>query len=435
MAVRGVRAIIGVDRNLQHRPARNHLVSPSTRTLAYDVVVRLAISVSQRLTIVPSTRRLLSLASIFMFSVCLPLPAVGNAPQLLPSADEFRLTLAEDRRNTLPLGPSCTGEAAPTLTCRAFTVTLENLSKKSVRISWGGCNEPEIRIDRKEPHSNSGWWPVSQIKRETCSPMTWASIRLKPGEKNTYTTRLISPRRDAEAFAPGSYTLRAEWLLFGCTEEPEGTDCLSPLQVIRPPSSISLFDCQDPVSVISNEVTLQAPTLPNPGTLKFALEVTARPGPPPTSAARRSVDCTGDASTSIDCIVFHYAIHNLGDRPVRHGGFSCSGFGITPEYRPPHGEWQTSSTIASGCTANIFFEMPILPGGTAEGDFVMSTLPPGYDTSVLRSAGDYSFRFTFFPNACFASPDGAFCLARPEKQEPARSPEISVRLSASAPAR
>jgi hypothetical protein len=354
----------------------------------------------------------------------------SGAPQLLPSANEFRLTLAEDRHSRLPLGPSCTGEAAKTLTCRALTVTLENLSKKTVRIRWGGCNDPAIRIDRKLPNSSSGWFPVSSLKQETCRPMTWTSIRLRPGAKNTYATRLISPRRYAETFAPGSYTLRAEWVLFGCVEEPEGTDCLGPLQVVHPPSIASDFAFQ--TSVISNEVTLDAPVLPDLGQLKLAFEVSARPGPPPTSSAKKSVDCTGDASESIDCIVFHYAIHNLGRRAVRHGGFSCSGFGIGAEYRPSQGEWQPVPPNAWVCTANIYFETPILPGGTAEGDFVLSSLAPGYNTSVLRAAGDYSFRFYFWPNACFASPDGTFCLTRPEKQEGVRSPEFSRRLSAAA---
>ena len=152
--------------------------------LAYDGIVTLA----------HLRFKLIRLAPICLYLFCCPLLTASDAPQLLPDADKFRLTLVEDRNSTLPLGPSCTGEAEQTLTCRAFTLTLENLGKKVVRISWGGCNEPEIRIDRKEPNSSSGWWPVSQIKRENCGPAIWRSIRLKPGEKNEYVTRLISSR-------------------------------------------------------------------------------------------------------------------------------------------------------------------------------------------------------------------------------------------------
>lgn len=387
------------------------------------------------MVIAPTAYKLIRLGAVCFFSVFCSMVRADDAPQLLPSAREFRLTLAEDRHSTLQLGPSCTGEATQALSCRAFVVTLENLSKKVVRISWAGCNEPEIRIDRKEPNSSSGWWPVSEVKRENCRPMTWASLRLKPGEKHEYSTRLISPRRYAEAFAPGSYTLRAEWVLFGCTEEPEGADCLSPLQIVRPPSSAPAFDFQEPISVISNEITLDAPALPNLGTLKLAFEVIAHPGAPPSNPARKSVDCTGDANTSIDCTVFHYAIHNLGDRAVRHAGFSCSGFGITPEYRTPGGEWKPIPGRMWACTANILFEMPILPGGAAEGDFSLPALPPGYDVTVLRVAGDYSLRFTFWPNVCFASADATFCLTRPEKQIPVQSPEVSIRLAAAVPSR
>ena len=72
---------------------------------------------------------------------------------------------------------------------------------------------------------------------------------------------------------------------------------------------------------------------------------------------------------------------------IRHGGFSCSGFGIGAEYQLGQGEWQPVLPDAWVCTANIYFETPILPGETAQGDFVLSTLAPGYNTSALRAAG------------------------------------------------
>ena len=392
------------------------------KRLAYDGIVNLA----------HLYFKLLRLAPICLFSVCCPLLKAGDAPQLLPSANEFRLTLAEDRHSTLPLGPSCTGEAAQTLTCRAFAVTLENLSNKTVRISWAGCHEPGIQIDRKEPKRGSGWLPVSQVKGGSCWPMTWASFRLKPGEKNEYTIRLISSRRYAETFAPGLYTLRAVWALFGCTEEPEGTDCLSPLQAIRPPNPASSFDFQKPVFVTSNEVTVEAPVLPALGALKLGFEVTARRVPPPAGFVGKSVDCVGDPNASIDCIVFHYVIHNLGERPGRYRVSTCTGVRITPEYRTPGGEWEPvpRSEGEWECDANGSLERPILPGGTSEGDFVLPSLPLGYDVTVLRAARNYLLRFTFWPYACLASPDASFCLTKPEELAPILSPEVSIPLTA-----
>jgi hypothetical protein len=371
------------------------------------------------------------LATLCLFSLICPLLEANDA-SLLPSANEFRLTLAEDLHSTLPLGPSCTGEAAQTLTCRAFELTLENLSKETVRISWAGCSEAQIHIDRKEPKSSREWVPVSQVKPGNCWPMSWASLRLRPGEKDAQSLRLISSHRYFEAFEPGLYTLRAQWALLGCTEEVEGEDCLSPLQAVRPPNPASAFAFQKPVFVTSNEVTVEAPVLPALGVLKISFEVSARRGPPPgTEFARKSAACIGDANYSIDCIVFHYAIHNFGDRPLRYVGTTCTGVNITPEYRTPAGKWEPVPGFSGlehdwMCVSNGNFERPILPGGTSEGDFVLPSLPLGYDVTVLRAAADYLLRFTYSPRACFASPDGSFCLTKPEEVAPVLSPEVSI---------
>jgi len=368
----------------------------------------------------PTAHKFLRLAAICFFSVCCPLLKAGDAPQLLPDANEFRLTLAEDRHRTLPLGPSCTGEAAQTLTCRAFTLTLENLSKKAVRISWGGCNEPEIRIDRKEPSSSFGWFPVSQKKSDNCGPTTMHSLRLKPGEKNEYATRLISPRRDAESFAPGSYTLRAEWVLLGCTEEPEGADCLRPLQIIRPPSSASPFSFQEPVSVISNEVRADSPALPDLGEMKFSFEVNVTPA---SLAARIAPalrgKCAGKGVGTIECTAFHYKIGNSGTRIVRWTQ-GCRDF--LPEYLAD-GQWRPVLETLT-CTLNALVETPILPGAVVEGDF---SLAWGYDISPFRNPGEYRFRLTLNPTACFASPDGRFCLTMYHDEPPVTSSELTVR--------
>jgi hypothetical protein len=82
------------------------------------------------------------------------------------------------------------------------------------------------------------------------------------------------------------------------------------------------------------------------------------------------------------------------------------------------------------CTRNILEETPILPSIPLEGTFFLPTLPPGFDTSSLRGAGEYHFRFTFLPKASIASPDGSFCLMRPERQPPATSAEVVVRVEA-----
>ena len=103
----------------------------------------------------------------------------------------------------------------------------------------------------------------------------------------------------------------------------------------------------------------------------------------------------------------------LGDRPVRYLRSTCTGDHITPEYRTPRGGWGLVPSLNDWeCVSNASFEKPILPGGIAEGNFALPTLPPGYDLTVLRAPRDYLLRFTFWPSACFASPDATFCLTR-----------------------
>ena len=295
--------------------------------------------------------------------------AIGAAegpPQLLPDASDFRLTLAEDPHSSLPAGASCTGEAGLTLTCRAFLLTLENASKNdTIRISWANCVGPLIRIDRKEPQSSSGWWPVSQVQGKACSPPAWSNLRLKPGEKTNYATRLIAPDRYADAIAPGSYTLRAEWLLFGCTEGPDGKDCLAPLHAADKPNAPSAFDWQDPVGVISNEVTVQSPSLPDLGTPRFTISVMVRPGPPRNDLRKGlSANCTGENSASLDCVVFHYTIRNVTGRAVRNGTLSCSDRPITWEYRTEDGKWAAPAWRMDApmvCNSNVYIETRFFP--------------------------------------------------------------------------
>jgi len=376
------------------------------------------------------------LALLFMCCCQFACPAVfaagqdGPFPHLLPPASDFHLTLREDPHSTLPLNPSCTGEAGLTLSCRAFTLTLENASKHTIHLSGLTCAETEVTFYRKDPNSSGGWWPVSQPIRNRCETATWTNLRLKPGESTAYATRLIAPRRsaDADGLPPGSYTIRASWLLYGCTEPPEGADCLTRLQVIRPPGSVPDVDIQEPTSLISNEITADAPLLHDLGTLKFALEVTSHAVPSSDAAPDKSTKgCAPETDGNIDCTVFHYIIRNLGDRAVRNGTLSCSNSGIVPEYSSASGDWKPVPQQMWVCSLNIYIQRPILPGGTLEGEFTLATLAPGYDTASLRAAGDYRLRFTFYPSACFASPDGSFCIQRPDHQPPAVSQELTRR--------
>ena len=353
----------------------------------------------------------------------------GGADRLLPPASDFRLTLVEDPQSTVPLGASCTGEAELTLTCRAFTLTLENIGKKSVRLSWS-CNGPDITLDEKNPNSTSGWWPESQLQRERCAPGTSMNLRLKPGEQKRYTTRLMAPPRFAYFFPPGPHTLRATWTLWGCTDENAAPDCLTPLQIPpRPPSCCSQFELQEPVDVISNEITVTAPQMPDLGSPKFSLEVALRPGPPDKNLTLQIPGgCAGEASGSIDCAVFHYKIRNVGDRPVRDGRSSCPGGIVSPEYSIAGREWKPVPSRVLACTMNVYSETPILPGQALEGNFTLWVL--GYDTKELQTPGEYRFRFTFWPHACIASPDASFCLIWPQKEEPIVSADVAVHATA-----
>lgn len=353
--------------------------------------------------------------------------AEGPFPRLLPPPGDFRLTLREEPHSKVPLGPSCSGEASLTVLCRAFALTLENASKHTIHISELRCFEPDVVFEIREPRSSSGWWPISRPGKPACSTADWINIRLKPGEKTEYTTRLISPRRSIEALGVGSYKLRTQWALWGCTETPEGTDCLSPLQVIRGASSVADVALQEPVIVFSNEVTAESPPLPDLGNLKFSFEVAIAPALMSKAETDAQPACAPASVPTADCAVFHYVIRNLGDRPVRNATTSCSDTSIRPEYRFEGGEWKSLPYRPWRCTRNVLVETQIFPGGTIDGTFTLQTLRPGFDTSALQPPGEYQLRFTFWPNGCIASPDASFCLIRPERQPTVTSKELTFR--------
>jgi hypothetical protein len=346
-------------------------------------------------------------------------------PRRLPPAEDFHLTLQRMPQSNLPLGPSCGGEASLALLCQAFKVTLENASTSTVRISGMRCIEPNIDFWRLDPRSGSDWLLVSQPGQPTCRTLDWLNIRLKPGEKTEYATRLISPNREIQYLVQGSYSIRAQWTLFGCTEDPDGVDCLTPLQTIRPPSTLPPIRVQEPVTVISNVLQAESPPLPNLGDLKFGFEVaienvnTTEPPAAPDNFCK-------PADKTADCVTFHYFIRNLGDHAVRNATSTCSDSGIAPEYRYESGDWQRVPQRSWLCSANRLIETVILPGGTIEGTFNLTTLRSPYDTKALKTPGLYGFRFTFKANACIASPDGSFCLQRPAEQPRVLSNTLQV---------
>jgi hypothetical protein len=177
-------------------------------------------------------------------------------------------------------------------------------------------------------------------------------------------------------------------------------------------------EIQTPIEVVSSAIDVASPALPDLGALKVGFEVSLAPEKEAIEVkkGRSRVSCAADPGTSVECTVFHYAIRNLGDRPIRNGRFTCSDFSVMPEYRAEGGEWKSLRPQLDACTANVYFETPIMPGQAAEGDFRLSSLAPVFDTAPLNAAGRYEFRFHFQAAACFASPDGSFCLQRPKEQ-------------------
>lgn len=377
----------------------------------------------------------------FVLSIAFFLPVYLSAapfPQLLPDAETFELTVREDSGIPLPLGPACGGETALTLACRAFVVTLKNVGMHTIHLSRIACQEPVVNFEMKEPNSSSGWWPISQILRPRCTPWSYENIRLRPGETTEYRTRLVSENRPAGEFAPATprpYTIRVRWLLWGCTEDPEGTDCLAPLQVMEanswggPPTGH--VEIQTPVEAISKAIEVDSPALPDFGRLKLGFEVSIAPELEAAKVRKRfGALCATDPETSIECTVFHYAIRNTGDSAIRNGRYTCSDDSITPEYSADDGGWKQLQPRLQACTANIYIETPILPGKSAEGNFILRALAPQFDTSPLYSAGKYVIRFRFDSSACFASPDGTFCIQRPKEQIVATSNIVTINATA-----
>jgi hypothetical protein len=217
--------------------------------------------------------------------------------------------------------------------------------------------------------------------------------------------------------------------LRGCIEPPDHTDCLSPLQAT--PSTPGLgpgIQFQEPVTLVSNELIVESPTVLDLGEMKFGFQVDIDAAAPVDPGSRRG--CTPQNAARLGCTTFHYTIRNLGDRPVRNVATNCNGGSITAdiaaEYRVPGSEWK-SFPIENGVCISASSDLTAIPAGrAAEGEFTLGTLGYGLSTKPLEAPGKYQLRFEFSPHACFASPDGRSCATVLQHPPSILSPELTV---------
>jgi hypothetical protein len=372
------------------------------------------------------------LIAIFWVALASPCFAENPSHRLLP--EELRLTLAEDQHSTLPLDPGCEGLAGASLTCRALILTLENDGSRTIRIGEI-CSKPSITIELRMPKFNTGWWPVSRPKHSPCSSTEWTNVRLRPGERTQYSTRLRASDREFESFMPpgatlpATYLLRARWTLASCKEIDEGTDCFAPPESARPAGATTEVALREPAEILSNEFSMTSPELVGEFHLSFEVKALSD-GPERHRSGTDSADPRQVPIIDVQRRHFHYTIHNLGADPIMISHNDCGDDWIKPEYRPRGGDWRPIPRIPGPfdyCTLNAEKVQEILPGRTAEGDFSLATLSGSYSTAELNGTGGYQLRFGLLPHACVAPPDESYCVARLDKQEPVLSNEIHVR--------
>ncbi len=359
-------------------------------------------------TVAGFLRREISIPILFLGCVAPGwLTAQSPFPYLLPPASSFLLTLQEDPHSNLPLGPSCGGVAGQTLHCRAFLLALKNVGPDTVHIEDGPCYG--VSMDRARLGMS--------VKGGTgCGGN---DVRLKPGESIQRSVRGTGPGDPMSGeIEPGGYAIHAEWILFGCTENPAGKECRHHLDDGRP-----FYPAQDPVTVLSAEIMVNEPQLHDLGDVKLALEVTAHPG----KLFNASSQCTLETNT-IDCLVFHLKMVNLGEHPVRYITGGCTSFrsDYLVEYRTAKGIWRRMPQSANGMVmgaACLSGPVVFFPGAE-ESEFTLSRI--GLDAKQLQEPGEYHFRLTFRQEVCIASPDGSFCLMQVEDPVEIVSNEVEV---------
>lgn len=362
---------------------------------------------------------------------CARVSAQGPDLAALPPASDFHVTLQESAQTAIRWGPPCGRNGEEIVRCHMFTISVENGSMDTVRLD-NSCRERMFSIWVKNQAPSEEWlrvgsfgYPCHKGSRAEGSPPP--GLSLAAGEKFSFNGGFMSLRSGGRA----PYTVRASVALHGCIELPGHVDCLSTLQAMPKTSgSAPEVHFQEPVTVVSNEIIVESPSVADLGEMRFGFQVdidTAVPG----DIGRRGV-CTPQNAGHLDCTTFRYTIRNLGDRPVRNVVTDCNvGEGsltadIVPEYRIPGGEWKTFPLRNGVCISKFAGDTAIPPGGTAEGAFILSTLDFGYSAKPLEAPGRYQLRCRFSPHACFASPDGGSCTTVLQHPPAVLSPELTV---------
>jgi hypothetical protein len=381
--------------------------------------------------------------------------AASEAPPFappLPPANEFRVTLAEAPGAKLPPAPACGEEAAGTLTCRAFTVTLENIGTHIVRLSELDCADPEVRLEATAPNSTD-WFPVGEHRddchnaqysdsEKTTDP--WKNIRMRPGDRQSFTGRFMV--RLGGAWGPVNVparltaVLRAKWTLRGCTEATVGDDCLSALEshwvpALRRGCTYPCIFFQPALEVTSEQISVSEPgplTLPLP---PLELALTARmldPADPLIKSHPQLEGCTLEYAGSVDCVALHMTVRNAGTRALRIGRWNCSDFAETPEFRIEGGSWMPLHSSLMVCLRNFVEWKALLPGQSVEEEMTPRHVAAGFQINPVREAGKYDVRIDYSPQVCVASLDGSFCLTEPQclpqMTSPASTFETTVTL-------
>jgi hypothetical protein len=360
----------------------------------------------------------------------------GGPPQLLPGADQFRLTLHEGSDHGLAVGKSCGGEAGGSLACRPLTLTLENLSKRTIHLTYLECQGPRLKFEIPWPDAGPDkWGTVSQPRATQCTEKMPIDIRLEPGEETVYSTRMISDLLRTGGFPAGKQVLRARWALWGCSEDAAGDNCLHVSKTDKFPRDI---DWQIPVEVVSNEIAANSPDIAGLGELKFTLDFTEQHNVAAVMAAKAG-ECFAGAADSMACKVFHFRLRNLTGRTLLIFRTYCNLRLMQPiqaQVLDKKGYWSELEQQQDllDCNASGLFSDILLPGGSLEGDFRVGRIRGWENRGTLKAGGAYRLRLLFYPDVCFASPDGAFCIGPLIRNRPAvGSNELQVHASAAEP--